>query len=985
MIDYTIRNPLIVNLLLVLVVLIGILSWNNMPQEMFPVVEQDKVQVVTSFPGAGPEEVERQVTLPLEQELDGLVDIDTITSTSSEGNSKILIKLKTDADIDDFLRNARNAVDQVLDDLPDETEEPTISRLETRFPVISVGLYGDVSRDYLYQLTEEVKRELEQLQDVASVGVAGDRDWELWVVADPGDLAARGVSLNEISNALRDNLKDLPGGSLKTREGDIRLRGIGVPPQQQSVSQIAVRNSDAGGVLRLGDLAKVELRFEEVRTLGRFQGKPSVNLTINKTGSGSTIDVAQRVRAFVDEYSKQLPAGMGIGLFQDLSVFVKTRLETVTSSGAVGLVLVLLALYLMLNLRVAGITALGIPVSFLTGVIFIHYAGYSINMVSLFAFLVALGLVVDDAIIVTENVYRHVERGLTPRQAASQGAKEVFWPVMASTATTIAAFLPMFAIGGTMGAFIAVIPAVVTASLMGSLVEAFAILPSHAAEWLKPHTHSDDQKESLWKKLNKSYLAMLRTALHHRYITSLLTVGTLVVVIVFAATRIPFLLFGHVDTGQFFVNVEMPNTYSLDDSARIATRLEEVIYAELDDEELDTVLTNIGIIFIDFNQVLFGNNYIQMIVDLEKEKPKGFIERYVSPAVNLRFSWEGSRKRETEEIINTLRDKMQQIAGIRRLSILRAQGGPGGADLEVGVVGENVDLLRRQAERVSSYVKTIPGVYDVRHDMEAGKLEYQYMLNEHGRQLGLTQQQLANAVRTGFLGLEVTQVNWRDKSIPVRLIYPEAIREGSMPLTSLPITLDDGRVVYLGEVATVEKGRGYNSISRRDLERLATITADVDDKITTPDQVIARIGKEFAAFSEELPGYRLMFLGQKKEAAESMTGMKQAGLIALVLIFFILAALFRSLLDPLVVMFAIPFGLIGVIVGHVLFGLHLQFLSLIGFLALSGIVVNDSLILVDFARRMRCEGMDRLDALVEAGRVRIRPIMLTTITTFLGV
>ncbi|OOZ38665.1 efflux RND transporter permease subunit, partial [Solemya elarraichensis gill symbiont] len=322
---------------------------------------------------------------------------------------------------------------------------------------------------------------------------------------------------------------------------------------------------------------------------------------------------------------------------------------------------------------------------------------------------------------------------------------------------------------------------------------------------------------------------------------------------------------------------------------------------------------------------------------------------------------------------------------IRRLSILRAQGGPGGADLEVGVVGENVDLLRQQAERVSSYVKTIPGVYDVRHDMEAGKLEYQYMLNEHGRQLGLTQQQLANAVRTGFLGLEVTQVNWRDKSIPVRLIYPEAIREGSMPLTSLPITLNDGRVVYLGEVATVEKGRGYNSISRRDLERLATITADVDDKITTPDQVIERIGNEFAAFSDEMPGYRLMFLGQKKEAAESMAGMKQAGLIALVLIFFILSALFRSLLDPLVVMFAIPFGLIGVIIGHVLFGLHLQFLSLIGFLALSGIVVNDSLILVEFARRMRCEGMDRLDALVEAGRVRIRPIMLTTITTFLGV
>jgi multidrug efflux pump subunit AcrB len=269
--------------------------------------------------------------------------------------------------------------------------------------------------------------------------------------------------------------------------------------------------------------------------------------------------------------------------------------------------------------------------------------------------------------------------------------------------------------------------------------------------------------------------------------------------------------------------------------------------------------------------------------------------------------------------------------------------------------------------------------------MEAGKPEYRYELNDRGRQLGITQQQLANAVRTGFLGQEVTRVNWRDKSIPVRLIYTEAVRYSDMDLAFLPIVLDDGRQVYLGDVASISKGRGFNSISRRDLERLATITADVDPTIITPNQAIERVTFEFADLTTEEPGYRLLFLGQRKETAESLAGMKQAMWIALGIIFFILAALFRSLLDPLVVMFAIPFGFIGVILGHIIFGEYLQFLSLIGFLALSGIVVNDSLLLIDFARRLRSEGMSSVDAMIEAGRRRIRPIMLTTITTFLGV
>ncbi|MBT3047867.1 MAG: efflux RND transporter permease subunit, partial [Candidatus Thiodiazotropha sp. (ex Clathrolucina costata)] len=606
---------------------------------------------------------------------------------------------------------------------------------------------------------------------------------------------------------------------------------------------------------------------------------------------------------------------------------------------------------------------------------------YSINMVSLFAFLIALGLIVDDAIIVNENIYRHLEMGQTPAKAAALGTKEVYWPVVASTTTTIAAFMPMFAIGGTMGAFIAVIPVVVSASLAGSLIEAFGVLPSHAKEILRMAKKRKPGRID-WSALNRRYTRLLRKCLDYRYPVAMFSIGVLAVTIAFAHTRIPFFLFHHVDVGQFFVNVEAPSTYSIKDASRLAGKLEQTMMQTLGEDELETLLSNVGVMFIDFHRVKIGSRYIQLIVDLKQQKPSGFIERWISPVVSLKFSWEGSRERSSKEVIEEVREALQQIPGIQRMSILRTQGGPAGADVEIGVVGESVDRISKTAETIRGYLSRLPGVSDARQDMDPGKLEYRYRLNERGRRLGLTQTELSNAVRTGFLGLKLAHVSWRDKRIPVRLIYNDELRHDAAALERLPITLDDGRTIYLGDVADIAEARGYNSINRRNLHRLATITAEVDPKLTTPNQVLDQVSGEFSQLPE---GQHLIFLGEKKKAEESIIGMKRAGVIALAIIFFILAALFKSLLDPLVVMFAIPFGAIGVIVGHVIFDFHLQFLSLIGFLALTGIVVNDSLILIDFAKRLRRKGWERKDALVEAGRVRIRPILLTSATTFLGI
>ncbi|MEN8107282.1 MAG: efflux RND transporter permease subunit [Pseudomonadota bacterium] len=983
LIRFSINNPLITNLMLGIVVILGVLSWQAMPQEMFPAIELDAVSINVEYEGASPEEIERQITIPIEEEFDGMPEIDVMNSTSREGMASVMIKLKSGTDVDQYMRDAQTAIDQVTD-LPDEAEEPELVRLKARFPVISMTLYGDVARGYLYDLADDVKQRMLALPGVAAVGVAGDRDWEIWVEVDPYRLAAREVSLGQVIAAIRGNLRDLPGGSLKAREGDILLRGMGVVPEPAAINGIVVRSSESGGQLTLGELASVQVRLEEAKTIGRFNGRPSVNLTVTKTRDASTLDVSDDVRAFAAQLEGELPESIQVGLFSDLSNYVRTRLNTVKSSGVVGLTLVLLSLYLFLNFRVALITAMGIPVSFLFAAIALYYLGHTINMVSLFAFLIALGLIVDDAIIVTENVYRHMELGKPAHEAARVGAREVLLPVIASTTTTMAAFMPMFAITGMMGEFIAVIPVVVTASLAGSLWEAFGVLPSHAAELLQYDPRSRRNSRIDWGRLLGHYTGLLRWSLGNRYFVALFAIGVLAITVIYASTRLPFQLFDDVDIGQFFVNAEAPNTYSLEDTAKLAKQMEDVVLSTLADEDLDTLLTNVGVTFIDFNRFETGSHYIQLIVDLEKRRPQGLIERFVSPVVSLKFAWEGTRTRDTEAVINDIRERIKGIAGIKRVAIQRTQGGPAGADIEVGITGPDANVLRAEAGRILAYLSRLPGVQDVRQNLEPGKLEYRYSLNDRGRELGLNQSDLADAVRTGFLGIEAVHVTRGDERIPVRVIYPDNIRKNS-DLEKLPITLDDGRLVYLGDVAGIETGRAMNTISRRDTLRLGLVTAEVDESVTTSLAVTQLLEQEFAGLPERLPGYELIFLGEKKEAAESFQGMRQAIIIAGAIIFFILAALFRSLLDPLVVMFAIPFGFIGVVFGHMLFGYNLQFLSIIGFLALTGIVVNDSLILINFAERLRREGHGRIDALVGAGRVRARPILLTSITTFLGI
>ena len=979
-IHFSLKNPLLVNLSLIIILIMGFLSWKGLPQEVFPVVDLDMVSIKTNFEGASPAEVEKQITLAIEEEFRDSQDIDFISSISKEGVSSIIIKLKSGTNVNNFMRDTRTLLDRV-NDLPDLAEEPELKRIRTRFPVITLTLFGNLSKAELYEYSEKARRRIQKIKGIASIGIAGEQDWEIWVEVDPHQLAAFNIPLGVINSALKNNLIDQPGGSIKSREGDIRLRGKGVQSDPESIKEIVLRTNDNGGELKLGDIARVIRRFEEPKTYARFNGKPSVNLTVTKTADASTIDISRKIRLLSDKLNDELPGNISAGYHTDMSVYVKTRLNVVKSSGLIGLILVLFSLYLLLNFRVALVTAFGIPVSFLFAVILLFYLNFTINMVSLFAFLIVLGMIVDDAIIVTENIFRHIENGMAPLDAASVGAKEVFWPVVVSTLTTIAAFLPIFSIGGVLGEFIKVIPVVVCCALLGSLIEAFVVLPTHAAQFIK---HKKNKTFINWEALLNKYSNFLNWSIMNRYFVAILSICILFLSIAYASTRLPFQLFGEVEIGQFFVNVETPNTYSLNDSLVLAKELEKKIDSVIHEEELLSLITNVGISMIDFNRSKAGSNVIQFVIDLKKPIPSGFIDKWVTPIVSLEFDQAGTRARGADTIINEIRNEFSKVTGVNKVSILKPNAGPAGDDIELGIVGNDLVFLQEKAIEISDYMKRMSGVNDVVHDQEPGKWEYNYKLNDRGKRLGLTQNELADVVRSGYLGNEVVNVTWGEKRVPIRVIYPELIRQQSTSLVELPIVLDSGKKVFLGDVANINIGQGLNQIRRRDAQRMAKITADVDSSITTPSEVIKQINNSFSDEQKTKP-YSLLFLGEKKRAEDSFKDITKALIIALAIIFFMLTALFKSLIEPLVVMFAIPFGFIGVVIGHAMFNYNIQFLSAVGTLALSGIIVNDSLIMVDFIKKLRSDGVDKIAAVIGAGKVRARPILLTTITTFLGV
>ena len=984
-IEFSIGNPVVVNLVVLLILISGVVAFVGMKRELFPDFSRSVIRIDTTYRGASPEEVEELITAKIEDRVRNVDGVNEMLSTSREGQSEIRLQMQSDTEMSRALGDVRAALDRVVG-LPEEAEEPRVSEVLSTIPVITVALSGDIPERELGDIAKDVRDQLRRVDGVATVSIFGLRENRILVEIDPERLDQYRLSLDEVRAAVANQNRNVPGGALKTARGEILVRTLGVAGGVADVERMILRSTDTGHALTVGDVATVRESFEDPTVLSRYGGRPSMNLVVVKEDSGDAISVSERIRDSVAELRGTLPETVSIGVYNDFSVFIRNRLGTLGESGAIGLSIVLATLCVFVRGRIALLTALGIPFAVLGCLVLMSIFDHSLNMISAFGLILVLGLLVDDAVIVTENVYRYVEQGLPAKEAALRGTYEVAWPVVTTVVTTVAAFVPFLLIPGTIGVFMEPLPIVVTFALLLSLLEVLFILPSHLSDVITP-AYADKLRrgERLWLTrlrrrerltglrrmhvrgqrawlagLRGGYETVLGVAVRWRYVAVSVIVAGSVLLVVAAQYRVPFVLFKEFESSQFFINFETSANAKLEDTEAVAVQAEEIVLG-LPPDELRSLSTTVGVAFLDVNRVVRGSNVGQLTLELQDDRVRG-----------------------SAEIIEELRGRMERIPGITKLQFLSLQAGPGGPDIEARVIGEDLASLRRLTDEVKAFLATFPGVRDIRDDVVAGKEELRISLKPEGRALGLDVRGIARQVQQGFQGVEASSIQRGDEDVPIVIRFPGDQRSQVDTVSRMKLTLPSGERVFLSDVADIGTGTSATQINRDDQKRALSVFAEVETGKTTVVEVTDALKRQFADAGRRYPGQRVVVKGERQEMEESLASLPQISLITLFVIYFVLGSLFKSFIQPFIVMAAIPFSLGGVVIGHLVMGENLSFMSLLGFIALAGVVVNDSLILVDFINRSRRSGTPAYESIIQSGVVRLRPVMLTTVTTVGG-
>ncbi len=969
---FSVQNTVAVNLATIAVIVAGAAAYFRMPREVFPEFAVGTVTVTSVYPGAAPEDVERLVTLPLEEHLEGIDGKRTMSSVSQEGYSLVTLTVQSGTDMSRFVDDVRAAVQSGDLELPDDVEDPIVKEIKTEFPAIGVFVYGQASDDDLRVIAEEHKRQLERITGVSRVILQGVREPRIWIEVDPISLQRFGLTLANVGEAVRGRAVDSPLGSLESRSGDYLLRVESDVLRAEDLRDLFVVHHADGSGVRLSEVARVTDAFERRTTRARFNGQPCVYMRVNKEARGDAIQISRDVYAYLDEIRDAFPPGTAVGTNSDLSIYVRNRLNVMRDSAIVGGVLVLVSLILFLNLRIAFMTALGIPISFLGGLLVAYSLGISMNMLTMFSLIVVLGMIVDDAIVVGENAYRLMEEGMAPLEAAIQGTAEVGKPVMATIMTTIAAFLPTLMIGGTMGEFMKPLPYIVTFCLVASLIEALLVLPAHLAHWtghVRPPGEEGKSERRWYDGMRDLYVRVLERAVRWRYVTLALAATSIFLLVGIAAYRVPFVLFDDFESKVFSIDLRMVPGTSIQETDRVVVELEKSV-AELPPSELESTNSIAGVSYTDASRFEVGQNLAQVWVELREDVED---------------------RRATSMIMEELRERFgrELPPGVESIDLQQPQAGPTGRAIDISIRGPDLERLGEISAELQAMVAGFRGTRDVHDNSQPGKREVCFRVTEAGRLMGFDEAALANELRASFEGTRFARVRRGRDDVEVVVKLPEELRMRRGELERLPIGRPpnaEGATapVPLGMIAETIERVGPAVVTRDDGERSVRVLADVNKSEGNANDITAAIQEHFAQPDVLPAGYSVEFKGEAEDASDSFAGIEVALLASLLLIYLILGSLFRSFAQPFVIMAAIPFGALGMITGHVLMGRPLSFMSLIGLVALTGIVVNDSLILQDFINRLRASGMQLEDALLKAGRQRFRPILLTSITTMLG-
>ncbi|MEZ4872482.1 MAG: efflux RND transporter permease subunit [Bdellovibrionales bacterium] len=976
-IEFFATEHLLGNLLTVMLLIVGIVSTYNIRRDIWPSVNFDITVISTTLPGASPEQIENLIINPIEEALREVDGIKKVTSNATESTGVVILQLDPDArDSAKTNRDIRNAID-IIDSFPEDASDPVIQEQDSSLaPIVEVTVSGGKTYGENRRYAQLLYDEISLMRDVGKVTKQGYFDEEFHVIADPDLMAQKNISLGDIINSLGSNNISLPAGdTYNDKDAELLIRTEAEFKSAEEIGEVVIRANDVGFNTRVKDVAQVLEAYEDPNVLYKVHGEDSIHLTVSKKANADALDLISELRENVKIWTKDFPEEIHFGFSRDFSKFLSARLSTLTSNLLLGLVLVLIVLSLFLPWQVTVVVSVGIPIALLSAIAVASLAGGSLNLVSLIGLIIVLGMLVDDAIVVSENVWRHIEEGKEVTKAVIDGTREVFGPVLASILTTVCAFGPMLFMTGIFGKFIYEIPFMVIIALGFSLFEAFIIMPSHIVSWVGPFINniitkkqsgSDEPQVKWYDKYIVKYQNYVVWSIKRKYTMLASAILLLIATGALLAVTGKFVLFPSEGEQFFFVHLESPKGTSLEQMKKNVIPVEKAI-ENLPKDEVTDVVAIIGLIQQDPNdpQTRRGTNYANIRVELT---PKF------------------SRTRNVRQISEQLRKELGDIPNIISMNIeVAKEGPPQGRSISLNVTGRDFQIMNEIAQKVKEKLKTYDGVIDIRDSYLQGKDEWQVLpIKSVAASSGLSASEIAQTVRAAFAGIKATSVRNFDEEIDV--LVKQKTSEGPVldQLNSIKVGNRTGNLVHLNEVAEFKKVSTRNVINHVDFNRIINVSAEVDrDKITS-NEVISDIVPFLKELVKDKHGYDIELGGESEDTDESLESLGRAFGFAAMSILFLLIITFRSLIQPLLILTSMPLGFIGVTFAMVLHNRPFSFMSMLGVVALAGVIVNNSIVYIDFVNKLRAQGLNLTDSIVETAGKRLRPIILTTTTTVSG-
>ena len=975
MIAWFARNHVAANLLLITILIVGLFNLSNrIPLEVFPSFATDRINVNVSLRGATPEDVEKSVSIRIEEALQDLEGVKQISSRSSEGASAVNIEVDSGYDPREMLADIKSRVDEI-NTFPVDAEKPVVSLATRKREVIAVTIASIYSEKETREYAEKVRDDLLKIPAITQVELSGVRDYEISIEVPQDKLRQYNLTIGQISSAISDSSTDISAGNLKTQGGDILLRSKGQAYRKDEFEKIAIKSNIDGSILQLGDIAIIKDDFEETPVRTRFNGKQAAFIDVYRIGQQSAIDVADAVRDYINNQQNSLPHGVELSFWDDDSQIVKNRISTLTTSALQGGILVLALLTLFLRPSIAFWVFIGIPVSFMGAFIMMPVFGISLNVMSLFGFILVLGIVVDDAIVTGENIYTHLKTSESGEIAAIRGTQEVATPVTFGILTTVAAFLPLAFIEGARGALFAQIPVIVIPVLIFSLIESKFVLPSHLKN-LK--LRSEKGRQSKLSKMQQGfadgferaiirfYQPFLKRAINNKTTTLLGFVAVFLVILALIISGwTKFIFFPRIPSETVRATLTLPAGTPFEVTNKYIIKMAEK--ADFLKEKYIEPSTNTSVII----------NILATTGGRGGASNRGSVRFEITPPESRELAIS------SRELVREWRNLIGPIPGAESITF-RAEIGRSSDPINVQFKASSLETLKEITDQVKERLATYRTVFDIADSLSNGKEELQIELTAQGKALGLSRVSISNQVRRSFFGSQVQRIQRGRDDVRVMVRLPLNERRTTADLENILIITPTGGSVPLSHVAKLNPGKSPATISRIDRYRTANVSADVEKTNTNMTVLQADLKEYLDKLILQYPGVSHSLEGEAKEQRESFDSLAWSLLFVFFIIYALLAIPFKSYIQPIIVMSIIPFGMIGAVIGHWLMGMELTIMSLLGMLALIGVVVNDSLVLVDFINKKRSEGGELMLAVLNAGAARFRPVMLTSLTTFIG-